>query len=679
MFWGVGQVPSIQIPKQLQQPGFRFVLLGSGAKGKVPFEKDWQLKGYKYDDPKLLSHNGNYGVIGGYGNLIILDKDSNDLDIDLETFAVRTGSGGMHYYLISDYKENHVFVNKLGELRAYNYQVVGAGCIHPNGKKYEVVKDLPIMSITKKQLVTTIQPYLSDATSINKTLPVESSLAKDTSRSGEEQGIVNKMIRGGKTKTEIWDKMKVYAKWSSSPEQYKEMTYQKGLEFVGDVGLGRVGQASQVFERLRQSKEFIDIQPLFYDKAHIWWMWNFDNYCYEIVDEIDILNGIDEAINLDTTNGKIKSELLNGLKQVGRRNIPQKAEDGWIQFKDMIVDVKTGEEFKASPKYFVTNPIPYSLGNSEDTPTMDNLFKEWVVKKGLQEESYVDTLYEMIAYAAMPHQFLQRLFALQGVGSNGKGCYLMVLKKFLGDENICTTELKILTSKQFESSALYKKQACIMGEVDSYDMQNVNLLKQLTGEDDIRYEFKGKTPFKERSATTCFIATNSLPVTPDQSHGYYRRWLIVDFPHVFPVGKDILATIPEIEFSNLGKKIIRICKELYEKKGFTNEGDAKERMERYEERSNPLMKFIEINIDEIPEEFMRLAVFCKAFNDYLQEHRLRPMKTNAISKALRNEGFQVASHKFYHTIERKDGSDINNVKIDTDIHTTCVFGVKFKK
>lgn len=432
-----------------------------------------------------------------------------------------------------------------------------------------------------------------------------------------------------------------------------------------DEGEDKIKEASQIFERLKQSEEFVNLQPLFYDKANIWWLWSFRKFCYERVDETDILNGICRAISIDTTASKTKTEILNGLRQVGRSRIPEPAKESWIQFKEIIVDVKTGERFKASPKYFITNPIPFDIGESEDTPTMDKLFGEWVVLEGLQDESFIDTLYEMIAYSSMCHQFLQRMFALQGVGSNGKGCYLKIITKFLGDENICTSELKILADKQFESSALYKKQACIMGEVDVYDMKNTNLLKKLTGEDDIRYEFKGKTPFSEKSATTCFMATNSLPVTPDQSVGYYRRWLIVDFPHIFKAGPDVVAGIPEIEYSNLAKKIIRICGELYKNNGFTNEGNVDERMKRYEERSNPLMRFIELEVEEDPEEHTIYSEFYNRFSDYLKEHRLRTMTKIAVTRALRNEGFQVKGKKTLNANQE-------------ELNTTCVFSVKLK-
>ena len=140
-----------------------------------------------------------------------------------------------------------------------------------------------------------------------------------------------------------------------------------------------IEEASQIFERLKQSEAFVKIQPLFYDKAQLWWLWNFEKFCYEKVDEIDLLNGISKALNIDTTNSKIKTEILNGLKQIGRQHIPKKAKESWVQFKDKIVDVKTGESCEANPEFFMTNPIPWEIGKTEDTPVMDRLFKEWVV------------------------------------------------------------------------------------------------------------------------------------------------------------------------------------------------------------------------------------------------------------------------------------------------------------
>jgi len=70
----------------LCEPELRFILLGShGEDLKRAFEKDWQeTANYQYDDPKLATHRGNYGVCGGYGDLHILDSDDLERWTELE-------------------------------------------------------------------------------------------------------------------------------------------------------------------------------------------------------------------------------------------------------------------------------------------------------------------------------------------------------------------------------------------------------------------------------------------------------------------------------------------------------------------------------------------------------------------------------------------------------------------
>jgi len=180
-----------------------------------------------------------------------------------------------------------------------------------------------------------------------------------------------------------------------------------------------------------------------------------------------------------------------------------------------------------------------------------------------------------------------------------------------------------------------------MGEVDQSDLKNTNTIKKLSGEDDMRYEFKGKGSFSEQSPTTCIISTNSLPTTPDKSLGFYRRWLIVDFPHQFSVKRDLIGQIPEEEFENLGRSVLELLKEMYETNQFENEGELNQRMERYEERSNPLVRFISRNCVETIGSRIEFRKFVNRFNDYLKSRHLRIQSPINIKKTLKEEGFEV--------------------------------------
>ena len=104
-----------------------------------------------------------------------------------------------------------------------------------------------------------------------------------------------------------------------------------------------------------------------------------------------------------------------------------------------------------------------------------------------------------------------------------------------------------------------------MGETNFGLLSSTSLIKQLTGGDKIGFEKKGKDPFSDYNYAKMIIASNSLPTTQDTSDGFFRRWLIIDFPNEFEEGKDIVSDIPDIEYINLGKKVMGILPKFLNK------------------------------------------------------------------------------------------------------------------
>lgn len=394
--------------------------------------------------------------------------------------------------------------------------------------------------------------------------------------------------------------------------------------------------AVKVFLPENQAETFNKIQPLFYDKNCNWWLWNFDEYKWEIVDEVDILNMIADNTGRDVISPKERTIILNSLKQSGRKRIPKPIKKTWIQFKNIIYDIVTGEKMDAEPYYFVTNPIPYELEEGNfDTPIMDKIFGEWVGGEN------IGLLYEIIAYCLIPDYPIHRLFCLIGEGLNGKSCFLRLLKKFIGEENVTATELDTLLSSRFEVTRLYKKLVCIMGETNFSEISKTSILKKLTGQDTIGFEYKNKTPFEDINYAKIIIATNNLPTTTDKTLGFYRRWMIIDFPNRFSEQEDILSMIPEREYRILAFKCVWILKDLLENRKFTNEGTIEERKEKYEAKSNFLEKFIkEFTIENI-DSFITKAEFYRKFNDWCKENRHRQVSDTSLGSEMKKLGIET--------------------------------------
>lgn len=447
-----------------------------------------------------------------------------------------------------------------------------------------------------------------------------------------------------------------------TPEQWERYKEEKKLEGKPVPEQFKVKEAAKVFTPKGQATVFNNIQPLFFDKNGLWWLWNVGEYKWQIVDEVDILNMIAESTGEDIITPKNRTIILNSLKQEGRKHIPKPIQPTWIQFKDTIMDILTGERFPATPDYFATNPLPWALHpeDLEGTPQMDKIFEEWVGKE------YVRTLYEILAYCMMPDYPINRMFCFIGSGMNGKSKFLELLRKFIGGENCCTTELDTLLISRFEITRLHKKLVCMMGETNFNEMTKTSILKKLTGGDLIGFEYKNKNPFDEKNYAKILIATNNLPTTTDKTEGFYRRWMIIDFPNRFSEKKDILAEIPEEEYSSLALKCCFILKELLVARAFTNEGTVEQRTEKYEAKSNFLDKFIKEYTISDGSSFITSSEFFKKFQSWCKENRHRDMSEISVGMSMKKMGYESEKRYFNWMYDGKGGQ------------ARCFVGIKWK-
>ena len=393
---------------------------------------------------------------------------------------------------------------------------------------------------------------------------------------------------------------------------------------------------SEYRNKTELAKKLIAEIPLYYDDAKIWWNWDFIKKRWIKIDEIDILNIANSCSGANVINNKERTEILNALKQESRKKKPKPLKKTWIQFNNLIIDLKTGEKFKATPKYFLTNPIPWSLGKSEETPTFDKIFKEWV------EEKYVKTLYEIIAYCLIPDYPIHRLFCLNGSGLNGKGCFLRIIKNFIGSYNVTSTELDTLLSSRFEITKLHKKLVCLMGETNFNQLSKTSILKKLTGGDLVGFEYKNKLPFDDINYAKIIMATNSLPNTSDKTIGFYRRWFIIDFKNKFSEKIDILKTIPEEEYKNLASKSVGILINLLEGREFTEEGSVEERIQRYEARSDYLQDFLDKFTLKVVGSYISKSEFYKRFIGWCKENQHRILAENSVGLKMKSKGIETS-------------------------------------
>jgi len=160
----------IHIPKTLQT--CRFIK----TKEKIPSESGWNTQNnYDIDSQIFQSYIKNaktYGVLCGIDKLVVLDADDEQIqqellkeDIFKNTFIVKSaGKGLFHFYFYADKEPESTKCldkdnNTLFDVQGIGKQVIGPGSELSNGKKYEVVNDVPIKKIKYEDILSLVKKF----------------------------------------------------------------------------------------------------------------------------------------------------------------------------------------------------------------------------------------------------------------------------------------------------------------------------------------------------------------------------------------------------------------------------------------------------------------------------------------------------------------------------------------
>ncbi len=176
--WGLNEIEWEQLPDK----SWKHRLTGKRFENKDGTVYYGPRKNYSWNDKELvewIKAGNNYGSLGGYGNNVMVDADSILIQKLIEEKFPKTltcKSGGTpednetkakkHYYFEStDAIEKTVPLHKdkntnIGHIRWHNGMLVGPGCTHPSGAKYDVIEDVPIAKISGRKLLEVLKPYI---------------------------------------------------------------------------------------------------------------------------------------------------------------------------------------------------------------------------------------------------------------------------------------------------------------------------------------------------------------------------------------------------------------------------------------------------------------------------------------------------------------------------------------
>jgi putative DNA primase/helicase len=134
----------------------------------------------------------------------------------------------------------------------------------------------------------------------------------------------------------------------------------------------------------------------------------------------------------------------------------------YITVRNGMVDWRTGDLLEHSPDYLSTVQLPVEYHKEcARCPKFDKFLAE------VLREDCLQFIWEVIGYAMYSGNPFDVAILLYGIGRNGKGTLIRVLKAPLGEETCSAVGLHDLVQNRFRAATLYGKLANLAGDLDA--------------------------------------------------------------------------------------------------------------------------------------------------------------------------------------------------------------------
>lgn len=257
-----------------------------------------------------------------------------------------------------------------------------------------------------------------------------------------------------------------------------------------------------------------------------------------------------------------------------------------VNFKNGVLDLKTGEFGKHDPQLWFKYVLPYEYDPTAKAPAFEKFLDEVTGGK----EILKTTLLEFGGYALSGDECkYQKALVLEGTGANGKSTFIDLLKAVAGRgsyQTLSFSEINSIDRRASLDGALFN-----ITEETPNRFMDTTAFKALVGgaELNVRKLYKDSYPLRNRAKL--IFSCNELPSTSDASKGFFRRFLLCPFSQSFEgtrVDVNLLDRMLK-ELPGVFNLMIAAYQELKKRGRFAKQLEKDEDLMEYEELADSML------------------------------------------------------------------------------------------
>lgn len=310
--------------------------------------------------------------------------------------------------------------------------------------------------------------------------------------------------------------------------------------------------------------------------------------------------------------------------------------DRMMNFKNCVLNMESLEVGPHNPKYGFTNTLPFDYDPRASAPRWEKFLLE--IMSGDADMALL--LKEFGGYAISGDRYwMHRALVLIGDGANGKSVYMEMLAAVVGKGAYSAIPMQTLNNPQSRYNLVnklfnYSEETSVRAFADS------EIFKTLSAGGVYEVKQLYAQPFELENNTKIIMAANNTPTSKDQSHGLYRRMLIVHFNKRFIEGADdhdfFLKDKLKLELPGICNSLIKAYREMKARGCFSADTKTKATMQEYINEADNVRRFADERIDFTPDDNALVPVdeLYQSYKDYCMFIEEKPLNNVHFSKHL---------------------------------------------
>ncbi|WP_322765062.1 DNA polymerase [Cyanobium usitatum] len=205
-----------------------------------------------------------------------------------------------------------------------------------------------------------------------------------------------------------------------------------------------------------------------------------------------------------------------------------------INFQNCLLEVRELLQRDHTPEHLTLIQLPHRWNPAAECP----VFLRWVeqVAPG-QLDGLLDVCCQMLDLSEWP----RLIVFLTGPTRSGKSTWIRILNALVGAHlraNVSLHDLSRSGQDKFATSSLFGKVLNTFADLSAEDLQDLSMVKVLTGGDEFEAQRKHGHRFQMRNQAMLVFSANTVPATSESSGAFLARVAHFEFPHSFQGRED---------------------------------------------------------------------------------------------------------------------------------------------